>query len=265
MKNIILLTAALLAVVALSAGNRVVAAEVTFFGDFEDDFGVASYDSLDPPMPGSFGLEFTGTVLGIPKFDPSLGTLTDITVFIDPGTLFYTLGGSLDAVALMPDFTFADVIIAGDVGVYYEDPSFAFLDVIVDFFDISGTCDGMPGDGGCGAPLDFLSDDGEMGGGAPAEVDGSTSIIASVDPADFVGPGDVDSLFVLLFLETTGTFDLENADATASVDWDVFDGDSGADDPVIGVTYTFTPIPEPTTLLLAVSALALLGGLSRRP
>ena len=32
----------------------------------------------------------------------------------------------------------------------------------------------------------------------------------------------------------------------ASLDFDVFDSDSGVDDAVIGIIYTFTPSPEPT-------------------
>ena len=67
-----------------------------------------------------------------------------------------------------------------------------------------------------------------------------------------------------IFLESTASFSLVNAEAMADTAYDVFDGNVGAVKPVIGVTYTYTSVPEPTSLLLVVSALALVGGVFRR-
>ena len=208
-------------------------------------------------MPDFIDLIFDSVVVGIPKFDPSLGTLTDITVFVDdPDAIFYTIMGGISAEESdpgLPDFT-AEVTLLGDVGVNYETIT-TVHSILVDDIELSGFCGGMAGEGSCGDAL-LSTGDGVL--------EGSESIFTIVDLVDFVGPGDVDSLFVQLFLESTATFDLTNATATATVDYDVFDGDSGVDDPVIGVTYTYTPVPEPTSVLLVASALAMFGWL-RRP
>ena len=95
MRRITRFAVAMVAVFALVACQRSTADEITFFGDFADGFGAGpSYSSFDPPDPGSFTLDFSELIVGIPKFDPSLGTLTDITVFVeDTDPIFYFLGG----------------------------------------------------------------------------------------------------------------------------------------------------------------------------
>jgi hypothetical protein len=259
MKNTLLLTVALSALISFPVNNRLAAAEITFFGDFEDGFGPAVfYDSEFPYEPGSFDLVFSELVVGISKFDPSLGTLTDITIFIDTtDPISYSFDGGISAAELddgLDGFS-ADMLSFGDVGVNYESPDFALHPIIVDDFEVLGFCSGFPGEGFCGEAIDTTGD---------GEVDGSESVMGLVDPADFVGLGDVDSLFVQLFLEGTALFDLTNSTAVGEVFYDVFDGDSGADDAIVGVTYTFTPIPEPSSVLLTASMLALLGGMRRR-
>ncbi|MEM9646711.1 MAG: PEP-CTERM sorting domain-containing protein [Planctomycetota bacterium] len=81
---------------------------------------------------------------------------------------------------------------------------------------------------------------------------GSSSIFGIADMSDFIGPGLVDSLYIDLLIEDSADFALDNASATASLGFDVFDSDSGLDDAVIGVTYTFTPTsgPEPTSFAM---------------
>ena len=93
--------------------------------------------------------------------------------------------------------------------------------------------------------------------GVDGMLTGSSSVFGIVDMADFVGPGLVDSLYVDLLIQDSADFMLSNATATAGLSFDVFDSDSGIDDAVIGVTYTYAPsaIPEPTALV----SLAMLG------
>jgi|GEM_PF-4696433 len=255
------LTAALFAVVVFSSSERLAADEVTFFGDFADGFGsAATYSTFDSPDSG-FVLAFDEPIVGIPKFDPSLGTLTDITVFVeDTDPITYDIGGGLSVAEIdpmEPGGFFGDVFISADVGINYEDPSGTSLTpVITDFLDLAGVCSGGPGEGGCGDGV-FHGEDGIL--------EGSESVFGFVDPADFIGPGSVDSLFVQLFVPTTAMFTTSNADADADVGFDIFAGISAPPvDSIVGVTYTFTPVPEPTSLLLAVPALALLGGRRRR-
>jgi len=256
--------AALLAVVTLVACQQVTAAEVTFFGDFEDGFGPGpTYTSFDVPEPGSFFLAFDEPILGIPKFDPSLGTLTDITVFVeDTDPIMYDVAGDIMATEIDPldsgGFDAGVDVSGGDVGINYEDPSGLTLSpVITDSIDLMGSCGDTPGSGDCGESL-FSSAE------ADGVLEGSSSIFGTVDLADFVGPGDVDSLFVQIFLPTTAMFTTMNADAVVDFDLDVFAGFSVIGEDIVGVTYTFTPIPEPTSLLLAAPALALLVAMRRR-
>lgn len=238
---------------SLSAGAA--ADEVTYFGDFEDAFGgVGGYSSEDPPVPGSFFLEVNEGVVGIPKFDPSLGTLTDITVFVDDSApIFYTLGGDVSADELddgVPDGFGAMVSLETDVGLYYEATGGSgFESVVADVVELSGLCTGGAGDSGCIDEL-FAFADGELVGGA--------SLFSTALLTDFVGLGDVASLYVQLYVPVTADFEVENATGFADLSYDISDLDSGADDEVIGVTYTYTPVPEPATLTFLLPAAACL-------
>jgi hypothetical protein len=238
--------------------------EVTFFGDFEDGFGSVAgmYDSDVPYDPGLLAHPFHEKILGLSKFDPSLGILTDITIFVDAGSpIFYSLGGGMEVLEIddsLPDYS-ASVSLFGEVLINYEGMSAAttVMGEVIPLFgagtDSAGT--GMFSTG--------------IGTSADGSLTGAESVFGAVDFSDFVGLGPVDTLWVDMFVQETADFDVDNATATAGIGFDVFDSDSGADDAVIGITYTFTPVPEPGTTGLFFFALAVIATIrsraSRRP
>ena len=238
--------------VAIATSNYSRADTITFFGDFADGFGPVpiAYSSSIPYEPGIFAPVFHEMVAGIPKFDPSLGTLTDITVFVDASSpIFYTLGGGMTVTEVddsLPDYS-ASIMLFGDIMLNYESTSLASM-ILSEVIPLEGMGIGAAGTGGFTTPV-----------GTPADgsLIGAASVFGSVDLADFVGPGLVDTLFIDLIVEDTADFMVDNSTATASLAFDVFDSDSGVDDAVIGVTYTFTPIPEPNTAGLFVCAASL--------
>lgn len=226
--------------------NLASADTVTHYGDFGDTFGAIPipYSSETTYVPGDFVPLMHEGVASIPKFDASLGTLTDITVFVDPmptSPIFYTIGGTVTMTkddAGLPDYG-ASLGLLAEIAITYGDDATI---VLGDEIELAGG--DMP-------PMGSLMFTSEV---VPTDSDGmfvgSTSIIETVDLADFVGPGIVDALFVDFMIEETADFAVENATATASLGFDVFDSDSGLDDAVIGVTYTFTPVavPEPSSI-----------------
>lgn len=243
------------------------AAEMTVFGDFDDFFSPLSYTSATPHDPGFFFL-FDAGVMGIPKFDPGVGMLTDITVSVDPlKPISFDIGGDFDAAQAdtLSAFT-SSVSLFGDFGVYYE--SGGIFTVMGDVFSISAGCGGaaMDPDGGCGDMAPAASDSAgpPFGPTSVFELFGSDSIFADVDMGDFVGPGEmVDSLLVGMFIETTAMFVNDNVSlSTLDVFYDIFAAGSGMDD-VVAVTYTYTPVPLPAGILLLGPALGLIAG-SRR-
>lgn len=225
--------------------------EVTFFGDFEDGFGTvdAAYSSDVPYDPGVGILAFSEMVVGIPKFDESLGVLTDIIVFVDETSpIFYTLGGGMEVTELdasAPGYS-ASMSLFGDVLLNYMGES-TMTPVLGDPLPLSGGDAGEPGTGSFTTGVTM---------GADGMLTGESSIFGTAALADFVGTGDVESLFVEMFVEATAEFIVDNATATAGLGFDVFDSDSGADDAVIGVTYVYS-VPEPgsSMILIGVSAL----------
>ncbi len=214
---------------------------VTFFGDFDDGFGGVpiAYESGIPYSPGMLVPIFHEAVLSLPKFDPSLGTLTDITVFVDAGSpIFYTLGGTMEVTEVdgsLAEFG-AMVGLEGDVSLNYMGSSLSDI-IAAESIGLGGADVGTMGMGSFSTPVAMAAD---------GSLTGTKSIFGSVDLADFVGTGMVDSLFVDLVIEDTADFTTANSTATAALSFDVFDSDSGADDPVIGITYTYS-VPEPSS------------------
>ena len=234
---------------------RVPADTVTYFGDFEDIFGStgAIYDSSVAYDPGSFIGLASEKVIGIPKFAPGMGTLTGIEIFVDPGeAILYMVSGDMTITEVdgtVPEGYSASIGLVAEAQLnYFGTGSAADFTVFGDIIPLEGSDAGAMGTGETTTPIVMIPP-------ADATLTGSASVIGDVDLDDFVGAGMVDSLFVDLLIQDTADFALMNSTATAKIDWDLFDGDSGADDPVIGVTYTFTAIPEPTSgvALLAVA------------
>lgn len=213
---------------------------VTYYGDFFDDFGPGPSYSSDDAFSGSFIAPFFEEVVGIPKFDPSLGTLTDIIVEIEEETLFYYVDGGVIGTELddsEPGFS-VEFYAPGDIGLWYETPD-SLSSVIFETFELSGICGGGPGDGECEDGIFMFS-------ASDGVLSGSASILSEVVLSDFVGAGDVETLILALFLADTGDFFVENAEGSAEVFWDVYAGvSSSPEDEVVSVTYVFTPVPLP--------------------
>ena len=227
------------------------------FGDFTDVFGPVgvAYSSSIPFDPGAIVTPFHEAVVGLEKFDPSLGTLTDVTIFVGPAEpIKYTLGGAMTVFETDPLITTgygASVDIMGGIELNYAGATPSTI--LGDMIHLSGTGAGAAGSGSFTTGVGFP-------GAHPGTLTGSTSVFSSVDLADFIGAGEfVDKLFVDLTVQSTGDFKTTNASAAAALDFDVFAGFSNPPgSPVIGVSYTFTAVPEPSSLaLLSLGALSL--------
>jgi hypothetical protein len=240
-----LVTSGLLAASAPSSADT-----VTWFGQFEAVSGGSFYSSLDPSDPGSFFLDFS-RVVGIPRFDPALGTLTDITLTVDPSApIQVEIGGDLTGIQDDPGELFAaEAYVDGDYGVYYDSTSFLST-LLVDFFSAGASCDGGVDDGGCGDSLYGVSD----------SLSGTSSILGSVDPADFIGAsGSVESLIVGLFYPVSAEFPVTDnvSEVTLDLFFDLYD--DGIGEGPIGITYSYEPVPLPPAVALLGPALLLLG------
>lgn len=258
------LAASTFAVHLILPARTATAETVTFFGDFADGFGSVpiAYSSDTPYDPGSIVPVFHEGVTSIPKFDPALGTLTDITVFISPtgsSPIFYSLGGSMTVTKSslsIPDYG-GSVSLMAELMVNYEAGPGTFA-VLGESIALEGAGAGPTGS------TEFTTS--VAPAGADGMLTGSASVFGAVDLADFVGPGLVDSLYVDLIIQDTADFALDNATATAGLGFDVFDADSGIDDDVIGVTYTYTitAIPEPSVIGSLAMLAAVTTGFTRR-
>lgn len=244
------LTAALVTSGLLAASAPSSADTVTWFGQFEAVSGGTFYSSLDPSDPGSFFLDFS-RVVGIPRFDPALGTLTDITLTVEPtAPIRLELGGELEGIQDDPGELFAaEAYVEGDFGVYYDSTS-SLSSLLFDFFGAGASCDGFAGEGGCGDSLYSVAE----------PLSGSSSILDSVDPADFIGAsGSVESLIVGLFYPVSAEFPVADnvSEVTLDLFFDIYDDEIG--DGPIGITYSYEPVPLPPAVALLGPALLLLG------
>lgn len=244
---------AFLLLLVLGLGPVAAAAEsMTFFGDFDAISDGNSYTSDDPFDPNSFFL-FDSSVVGIPKFDPTLGTLTDIIVSINGNNpILIDVFADLDAEQADEMFEFfADAYVEADAGLYYETPDPSIITLISEDASLGASCGGGMFEGGC---FDSV--------GYPSSVAGTVSILDDVDLADFVGAGDVEKLLIGLFLGVSAEFLTDNVTlATFDTFFDIYT-DGAPEQPVIELTYVYTPIPIPAAWLLLAPALLML---TRRP
>ena len=251
--------------VSLFGAASLQAASVTHYGDFSDDFGTYSYDSTDKGDLSAGVAAVSSMVTGLEKFDDSLGSLTDIEIFISPThPVMHTLGGSMTVTETddkVPAGFQGDVFIFANLWLAYITLTDR-MPIFNESFLLEGACAGAMGDGTCGSIVEDASS-GSLDG---VFVDGPASVFDTVDLADFVAPGPgafVDTLFIELILSEFGDFFTANATATAEIDYNIF-FDAGDSDPVIGVTYTYTPVPVPAAGWLMVSGVMGLVALRRK-
>ena len=225
------------------------AAVIFEFGDIIDGFTTEDYFSSDASTSGFFTLG--GTVTGISKFDPSLGTLTDIIIDVSIASpIVGTLDATIDGTQIdeLEEFG-VDAGPEADFGIYYDTGSSLLSTPFTTGISTFAFCMGGPFEGSCsdtpGVEVDIVFD--------------TASIFGLVDVADFTGAGPVDKLLTLMFYPETVAFDTTNADGEMSVDYGL-DGGGGGE---IMLTYVYTPIPVPAALWLLVVPLAGLWGLRR--
>jgi hypothetical protein len=185
-----------------------------------------TYGPLAVPFPAS-------PLATLPLFDPSLGTLTKVTLTLDADTSAGTI--AWDNEALIPtDVTLgigAEVTAVGLAGV-----------TAVAIPLQTGSAVGVAADND--GPADFVGTDSfaVVGGtGSDSDMD---MLVAGLAP--YIGLATVET-----FLSTTGGFG-------------PIDPVPGVTDGTVTVTYEFTPVPEPTTLLLLAAGLAALAWRVRR-
>lgn len=195
--------------------------------------------SFDAPF-GPSPVASPTTSISLPKFDPALGTLTMVELILDAETSAGSIGFDNEA------GVGSDVTLGIGAEVTATAPS-ALTAVAVPLQTDDGTVD--PDNDGA---ADFIGSDAfEVVGGSGTDNDSDSSTAAPVlaaYTATFLGElfdTDIDSV-AETFLSSTGGFG--PIDPTPGV----FEG-------TVEVIYTFTPIPEPSTLVLAGCGLLAMG------
>ena len=208
--------------------------ETGFFSDLFASTGLTQLDTNN-----SSAIFEETEVTGIAKFDASLGTLTGVSL---------TAKFDTEMIASL----YVDVVTDESLGHF---ASFnANLPQIFIGYDPTGSSSTFvfpertfyPSLFAIGAPFESGSDEIFES----ASVDETTDVFASSGfvLSDFVGVGNVDTLSAIIAMPVGGDFILDNVDEVfVSVEVDMFYID-------LTVEYTYTPIPEPTSLLLLMAA-----------
>ena len=209
------------------------------------------------PVDDSYFVQMT--ITGLPKFDPSLGTLQHISI------------------AFHADFTHDVAVAAGPVtddnqaneAAYAS--AFTDLELVYNGSLYGNVIDSYPLIEGLGCANDpFAGPCSESMGLAESWAgpeSGGPDITAygDFDPAHFIGAGEEVSALAISFVSYQLTANGENADGVlVDQTFQLDAGDVGADFNTLTISYEYTVVPLPTAVWLFGSALVGLVGVARR-
>ncbi len=222
--------------------NASSAETISYTGAF-DTF--AAFNIYSPGDGGSGGFDFEETeITGISKFDPSLGTLTGISLTAQFESIFNVLVLATSVI----DFGLShSVDFAADsmqVSIDYSPASSGTTYILHSYeSDVSAFCSSGPTIIGNECFDEFFD---HYIANDTADVFALSELILS----DFVGEGPVDTLSAMITVPRDGAFTLDNvsgAEAYAEADMANID---------LTVEYEFTPIPEPMTIAMLAGILS---------
>lgn len=228
-----------------------VALESSSQGNFAGESTFVGYNSDVTHSPGSFIFPVFTQVSNLPKFDSSLGALTGLSISVpDTNPIYYDIVASFTAVGADSDFSGSFAPIDVVAGIFYETPGGSIVSVLTDNTTLGGAgCSGGEFESSCGFDPIYAND---------SLLDGVAEFLGDVDPADFTGSGNVDALFFGIGLDSTAEFTLDNATASLAVYIDTFNRDTFDGESSLTLTYEFTPVPLPPTVILFASGLVMI-------
>lgn len=217
-----------------------------------------SYD-FDDPASESIFLE--AIIAGLPKFDPSVGTLTRISVDVNAnfthemgvGATDVTGPGEEHSAEFATEFTEIEIIYnTGNVG--FVVGSYGLSDALDCFGDGGEPCSNYE-------IFDDVWAEAEVGGTDITTLDSPN---AQYDPSDFIGTADVEALELLFVAYQINTMS-QNADGVYVEQKFLLDaGDLVAGDNTFTINYEYSPVPLPAAVWLFAGALVGVVTLSRR-